>query len=467
VNRANRRPEAVLVLLRAFFAVLVFQPFPPLTSASLAQEGQAPMTHRLLSLIDVKDFGAETVRVGDLNSDGEPDLLFAQSVHATREITCLTATTIRGEVLWQTGAPSADNGIIYSDLPVQVYDWDNDGRNEVLYVKQAVYAELPAGQGWPRERAARYEGNATMVVLEGATGKELTTFPLPAPADDCFLFADLTGRGRREDLVVKDRYWNMWGVSHAGEVLWHYEGSVGHFPAYGDVDGDSRDEVFVGFALVDHDGTVLFQHDSAGAHQDAAYVVQLADGAWRLLFGNHGLHCLTVDGTELWSHPLAEAQHVVVGRYRTDSPLQVAVIDRGQPRADGGRDPATLYLYDLDGKEIWHRLQPAGGWYAACTAIDWLGAGAPECIMLYARGPGNPLAIYDGNGDILDEFGMQCTPDRSDADRQAHYYCTRADVWGDSRDEVILFGSRGCCIYANTRPLAVPTLYNNNLYPGM
>ena len=27
------------------------------------------------------------------------------------------------------------------NLPVQVYDWDNDGRNEVLYVKQAVYAE--------------------------------------------------------------------------------------------------------------------------------------------------------------------------------------------------------------------------------------------------------------------------------------------------------------------------------------
>jgi len=32
---------------------------------------------------------------------------------------------------------------------------------------------------------------------------------------------------------------------------------------------------------------------------------------------------------------------------------------------------------------------------------------------------------------------------------------------------VILFGSRGCCLYANTRPLAIPTLYNNNLYPGM
>jgi hypothetical protein len=304
------------------------------------------------------------------------------------------------------------------------------------------------------------------VVLEGATGKELTTFPLPAPADDCFLFADLTGRGRREDLVVKDRYWNMWGVSHEGQVLWHYEGSTGHFPAYGDVDGDGRDEIFVGFTLVDHDGKVLFDRDPQGAHQDAAYVVQLADGSWRLLFGNHGLHCLTPDGTELWSHPLAEAQHVVAGRFRTDSPLQFAVIDRGQPRPDGARDPATLYLYDLDGKELWKRVQPAGGWYAACLAVDWLGDGK-QSVLVYARGPGEPVAIYNGEGEIVEQFGMQCTPGRTEEDRRAHYYCTRADIWGDSREEVILFGSRGACIYANTRPLQPPTHYNNNLYPGM
>jgi len=31
-------------------------------------------------------------------------------------------------------------------------------------------------------------------------------------------------------------------------------------------------------------------------------------------------------------------------------------------------------------------------------------------------------------------------------------------VWGDSRDEVIFSGSRGVCIYANARPLAIPTL---------
>ena len=424
------------------------------------------MSTHLVSTIDVKDFGAEALRIGDLNGDGAPELLFTQSVYETRRITCLTATDTFGNVLWQVGEPSTGNGRIYSDLPVQVYDWDGDGGNEVLYVRQAEYAELYGNGSWAVERAKRYEGVASMVILDGRTGKEKCSFPIPAPADDSFLFADLTGRGRREDLVVKDRYWNMWGVSHAGEVLWHWEGSVGHFPAVGDVDGDGKDEVFVGFALIDHDGEVLFEADCGGTHQDAAYVTQLQDGTWRLLFGNHGVHCLAADGKQLWHHPLTEAQHVVVARFRDDSAKQVLVLDRGHPRGEFSSH-AMLYLYDLDGTEIWRREQPDGSWAAATVEIDWLGGGNPQCALVYSRGPEAPAAIYDGDGEILDTFGMQHTPDRGDEERQAHYYCTRADVWGDSREEVILFGSTGACIYANARPLAIPTLYNNTLYPGM
>ena len=318
-----------------------------------------------MSQIAPQDFAAETLRIGDLNGDGAPDLLFVQSVFGTREITCLTATTIDGDVLWQNGAPDPNNARIYSDLPVQVCDWDGDGVNEVLWVEQAFYADpvvwdcftgrevtapparpgkFKQGRGWVREHARRYEGHAVLHVLDSRTGKKKGSIPLPAPADDSFLLADLTGGGRRADLVVKDRYWNMWGVSHEGAVLWHYAGSVGHFPAIGDVDGDGRDEVFIGFALIDHDGKVLFQRDAGAHHQDAAVVAQLPDGAWRLLFGNHGLHCLTVDGTELWHHPLAEAQHIVAGRFRADSALQFMAIDRGQPRPGGQRAPAVLLL---------------------------------------------------------------------------------------------------------------------------
>jgi hypothetical protein len=338
----------------------------------------------------------------------------------------------------------------------------------VLYVRQARYAEPPY-QGGVRERASRYEGDATMVVLEGATGREKQTFALPAPADDCFLFADLTGRGRREDLVVKDRYWNMWGVEHGGRVLWQWTGSPGHFPAVADVDGDGKDEVFVGFALIDDDGRVIFEKDAQGAHQDACYMARPPDGRWRLLFGNGGIHCLAVDGSRLWHHPLGEAQHVVAGRFRTDSTMQFAVVDRTPfptHRRDGNAW-AILYLYDLEGKEIWRRQQEKGAWCIATLAVKWFGQDAPHGVFVYGHGAGRPAVIYDGDGRIVETFPMAYAPGVAPADRPDAFYAFVSDVWGDGRDEVILFNGRGLCIYANARPAAIPTLYNETLYPGM
>lgn len=445
---------------------------------------QSRTTH-LVASFSTGDYGADTVRIGDLNGDGAPDLLYTQCRYGQRAITCLTATTIYGEMLWQVGTPSAANGQVYGDLPVAIYDWDNDGVNEVLYVRQAIYAEPVLYENDPYyrehqicERAWRYEGDAVMVVLDGLTGREKQTFPIPAPADSGFLFADLTGRGRREDLIVKDGYWNMWGVSHDGAVLWHWRGSTGHYPAIADVDGDGRDEVFVGYALIDHDGTVLFRKDweewdgsedpwGVPVHQDAAYIVQLANGSWRLLFGNGGVHCLAVDGTELWHHPLREAQHVLVGCYRRDSEMQVAVIDRGYPRTPQGKS-ADLILYDIDGRELWRRSQLPGGWCAAILNVRWSASDGLEEILCYKRGPASPIAIYAGQGDIVTEIDVPVAiSGAGEAPDPGSYYCCRAAVWGDARDEVLIFSVTGTRIHANARPLAIPTLYNNTLYHGM
>ncbi|MBI4025949.1 MAG: hypothetical protein HY360_13265 [Verrucomicrobia bacterium] len=471
-------------------------------------------TH-LVSTFETRDFGADAVRIGDLNGDGAPDLLFAQTftpakpgtneiLCRTGEIRCLTATTILGEMLWQYGEPSVTNGCNAGDIPVQVYDWDGDGENEVLFIRQAVYAELyPGDPTGFRGRAKRYEGTATLVALDGRTGHEKTAFPTPAPADGSIAFADLTGRGRREDLVLKDCYGeHVYGVSHTGELLWHWHGGpwpdpghncpqdpkvsvadkeceAGHYPAVADIDGDGRDEVFIGFALIDHNGRVLFRKDTGGGgrHSDANYIVRLADGAWRLLFGNHGVHCLAADGTELWHNPLVfgEAQHVVAGRFRFDSQLQAAVIDRGFPRTPEGK-PAGLFLFDIEtGKEIWRRPQLPGGWCAACMNIHWSGAGDLKEILVYkrgvfARGVGSPIAIYDGEGNVVDEIDVPAAildNEENVTSSPGDYFCCRADLWGDSRDEVIVAGRNGVRIHANRRVLAIPTLYNNTVYHGM
>jgi hypothetical protein len=437
------------------------------------------MAVHLVSSIEAPDFGGMTLRIGDLNGDGAPDLLFVQSEYGPREIRCLTATTIQGERLWQTGVPAAANGRVYSDLPVQVYDWDNDGVNEVLYVRQAHYAEpceYQNGDCRVRERAKRYKGRATLVVLDGRTGREKATVALPAPADDSFLLADLCGRGRREDFVVKDRYWNLWGVSREGETLWHWQGATGHYPAVADLDNDGRDEVFVGYALLDHDGKVLFDHQSSGhadgMHSDANAIARLPDGQWRLLFGNGGAHCLAPNGHEFWHQEMHEAQHVVVGRFSAATPMQAAVVDRGMPRNEKGA--AVLYLFDLEsGRELWRRQQPLGGWGANCQDIRWTGQEGRQEILVAGRGPNQPDAIYDGKGEIVAELevplaycGTYDSGEMGGVNTGVHY-CYRADLWGDSRDEVVMVGCKGARLYANASPLAMPTQYNTTLYRGM
>ena len=125
----------MLKLTNLLVTVLVL---PLIASGQAAPPDKTSKAH-LVSKIVGKDFLSETIRIGDLNGDGAPDVLFVQNLYGPRNITCLTATTLAGEILWQTGTPSKDNGRAYCDLPVQIYDWDHDGTNEVLYVQQAKY----------------------------------------------------------------------------------------------------------------------------------------------------------------------------------------------------------------------------------------------------------------------------------------------------------------------------------------
>ena len=54
------------------------------------------MSVHVVSSIETPDFGGMTLRIGDLNGDGAPDLLIRQSDYGSREIRCLTALTGRG-----------------------------------------------------------------------------------------------------------------------------------------------------------------------------------------------------------------------------------------------------------------------------------------------------------------------------------------------------------------------------------
>jgi hypothetical protein len=427
------------------------------------------MAAKCMHVIETGDWGAYTARVGDLDGDGLPELLVAQSWRPTREISCLTAVGLDGRILWRWGEPDARNWDVFSDLPVQVCDWDGDGRLEVLWVEQAVYVdplvwdyalgthvkaagktreEIRSDLNWAIEQAASYEGDSVLHVLDGATGIEKRKIALPAGADDCLAFANLTGDPEGPDLVVKDRYWKMWGVSHRGQVLWKWKGDTGHFPGIGDADGDGWDEVFTGGALLRRDGTVVWKDPSFTTHQDSCSIVETQDGP-RLASMDASARLLSPDGTVLWSHPFHHGQHMVPGRFAGgDGRTGFAVADRWHEEG-----PERICMFDFDGRLLWERPMHDEARTLHIRRVRWEAAG--DCVAAWFETPGEAVRVFDGAGNEVATIPGETMP-----------YLVAADVLGDSREEILAVRPRKIEVWTNAAPFVERKLANATYYPG-
>ena len=71
----------------------------------------------------------------------------------------------------------------------------------------------------------------------------------------------MRGQGRAGDIVLKDRYNSLWVFNDKLELLWQAQCNTGHYPFAYDVDGDGKDELFIGYSLFDHDGKQLWTLD--------------------------------------------------------------------------------------------------------------------------------------------------------------------------------------------------------------
>jgi rhamnogalacturonan endolyase len=410
---------------------------------------------RLWKTIDLKNFGtAREIRFGKLTDSGETHIVLAQHQKrghkdAYAHISCLTAINLEGEVLWQLGEPSTnpDHALLSADLPFQLCDIDGDGIDEVIMAR-----------------------DFQLMILDGRTGKVRKSIPTPkseAPSSslfsvpfneyafdrinvDAIRIANFSGKERPSDILIKDRYSRVWVYDNELNPLWSFhEGITGHFPYTMDVDGDGKDEMFVGYHLVDHDGTLLWTLPVETDHTDEILI-----GHWNpdskepliaIASGDEGFMIADLQGKLIHKHMIGHAQRVSVGNYRPDlDGLELCVTTYWG-------NYGIVYFFDARG-HLLHQFEPTCNG-TTITPVNW-------------TGDGQDLVLINGNtvhGGLVDGYGRRVVlfPEDGHPDLCAEVL----DLTGDARDEIVLWNQERMYIYTQDRPSGTDPVYTPEKYP--
>lgn len=405
----------------------------------------------LLDTINISDAGERTkMLVGDLNGDGRMELLMVQpnggidDRYVPHQVQCLTAYDLDGNLLWQVGEANSEAGGPGSDYPVQIYDIDGDGHNEVLCVM-----------------------NKKFHILDGKTGETKKVFDLPAEeAHDCIIIANLSGNESPQDIILKDRYHQLWALDNDFNLLWTFKGNPGHFPWVFDFDGDGMDEVMAGYDFLSSKGEKLWSCQQLEDHADCIWVGKVnpdLSNDYQLIIGGSVTVMYDRHGKELWRYDgSVESQHVSLGKFRKDIPgLQVAGLDRIVRGNENGKD--GLFLLDANGKEIWKEDRQTTGWLTIIETIRHWDESELDYILAYRRGGGINPTLYDGYMNPVVRFPVDG-------------YVVHADLLGEGIENVIIYDDKSASIYASKKySLSKFTgkqlpqdkrLYSATLYPG-
>lgn len=385
---------------------------------------------KVLRKIKLDDFGTgRNVRFGDLNGDGEIDILLGQIVNhgpkdRNSELSCLTAIDLNGKVLWQKGMPDPWKTKLTSDVAFQIHDIDNDGKNEVIYCM-----------------------NQEMIIADGATGKIIRKVPTPLTPGgkplptghnifphilgDCLYFCDLEGQGFDGDIIIKDRYNYIWAYNSQLKQLWSNECRTGHYPYAFDTDGDGKDEIVTGYSLFDDDGTKLWSMDEElEDHADGVAIVRLKANESPVFVcaaSDEGMFFADLKGNILKHHYIGHVQNPAVANFRDDLPGLETV------SVNFWGNQGIIHLYDSSGN-IYHTFEPTQ-YGSMCLPLNWTGK-TEEFYVLNANATEG--GAWDGYGRKVLEFPDDGHPDMSYA---------VLDITGDCRDEIVVWNPDELWIY--------------------
>ncbi|MFP4249557.1 MAG: hypothetical protein ACLFU7_07845 [Armatimonadota bacterium] len=409
------------------------------------------------------------IRVGDLDGDGRADFVCFRNLAGLKPA-FIGAFDLDGEALWSFGDPSREVLVVEEDGekrvgltpperpgPVAVADVDGDGRTEVLALVLAKNVE--------RTHHWQLDG-VEFVLLDGATGEvkrrgrceTLTAADAYVDGDLLpanfvhlrLMLADLRGCGRPGDFVLKAGK-TVFAFTDEFELLWTYDcpwnrypEHCAYIPAVGDVDGDGRDEVNLGNALIDADGEPLWER-FLGAHNDSVLVEEW-EGRLRAICSGHG-HVLDERGkalVRLGGQHVPHGQEVRCGNLRADSPGNELVL-----RYDG-HTPRVM-IVGIEGEVLDRFEVPESPNNTGLEVVRWNGSAEPAVIY-------SPAALVDGFGRAVSDFPGLPEPSGG---RQGWFHCVPADICGDARDEVVLFDPQAASVFIYT-----PAPLDANAYVG-
>jgi len=297
---------------------------------------------------DAIDYESPWFFMGDLNGDGFLDILARYNSASRRGVTTddtLTAsvyidaylfdpTTTHWTPIWTyfAGTSPYRRETKYA-VPVLVWDYTNDGKDEVVLVRSD-------GDWWPYGEP-HYDTHGglimvldsiqcTMVMLDGMTGSVIRTRPVPKHPDLRYILgpAYLTPDMQPSILLQQGAYASVGGVRLVAydaifDLLWGLGcGEIGdnhasHYLVTGDVDGDLIDEILVGDNLVKQNGDSAWVVWSLGRdHMDQNIICDVdpdSNNGLEILFSYeapwgdevNSPACLVkaIDGSYIWDYP--------------------------------------------------------------------------------------------------------------------------------------------------------------------
>ena len=420
---------------------------------------------KLWKKIDLKNFGtSRQIRFGHLTGTDEWYVVLAQMQKricrdAYGFISCLTAIDLEGNVLWQLGEPSdktEELGKVSADMAFQVYDIDGDGSDEVIVGWDFEIRILDGRTGTIKKSAKTPFSDDDDADLIGVPYQ---TYAFERINPDGIRICNFRGKERPADILIKDRYCRIYALDEDLNVMWKFKSptNTGHCPLPIDIDGDGKDELLVGYKLLDSDGQMLWSYPISEEHTD-----EIVAGKW--MPGEDEGHFACVSGTEGFF--IGDFYGNIVARDMVGHAQRVSIANYC-PEREGREIVVTnywghqgvIFLYDCYGNQIWEMENEMNGNILA--PVNWDGDGT-ELILTNADAKKGGL--LNGRGVRAVEF-----PD----DGHPVLCCESLDLTGDERNELVVWDYHSMYIYTQDdcpkeqtyHPVQFP-IYNASNYRG-